>query len=100
MADVSTLEEGLAAVAAGVACIGTTLSGYTPQSPRLEGPDWALLEALVAATPVPVILEGRVWEPAEVTQAFRLGAFAVVVGSAITRPQLITARFASALPKE
>ena len=100
MADVSTLEEGLAAAKAGAACIGTTLSGYTPQSPKLEGPDWDLLEALVAATPVPVILEGRVWEPAEVTRAFRLGAFAVVVGSAITRPQLVTARFAAAIPKE
>ena len=100
MADVSMLDEGLAAARAGAACIGTTLSGYTPQSPKLEGPDWALLEGLVAATSVPIILEGRVWEPCEVTRAFELGAFAVVVGSAITRPQLVTARFAAAIPKE
>ena len=102
MADVSTLEEGLAAAAAGADCVGTTLSGYTLQSPKLAGPDWTLLERLVATCSVPVILEGRVWEPHEVTRAFTVGAHAVVVGSAISRPQLITARFVSAIstPKE
>jgi N-acylglucosamine-6-phosphate 2-epimerase len=100
MADVSTLDEGLRAVAAGADVVGTTLSGYTPQSlGRGEGPDWELLEGLVRAAGVPVILEGRVWEPQEVSRGLGLGAWAVVVGSAITRPQLITARFAAAVSR-
>jgi N-acylglucosamine-6-phosphate 2-epimerase len=47
----------------------------------------------------PVIMEGKIWRPEEVSRAFQLGAYAVVVGSAITRPQLITRRFVQAVPK-
>lgn len=97
MADVSTLEEGLRAERLGADMVGTTLSGYTPQSPQLEGPDWRLLQDLIAQARIPVVMEGRIWEPAEARRALELGAFAVVVGSAITRPQLIAARFASAV---
>ncbi|MBO9542407.1 N-acetylmannosamine-6-phosphate 2-epimerase [bacterium] len=92
-ADVSTLEEGLRAEALGASLVGTTLSGYTPQSPKQEGPDWRLLEDLTRRLTIPVIMEGRIWEPAEARQALERGAWAVVVGSAITRPQLITERF-------
>jgi N-acylglucosamine-6-phosphate 2-epimerase len=42
---------------------------------------------------LPVVLEGRIWEPEQVNKAFELGAHCVVIGSAITRPQLITRRF-------
>ncbi len=52
-----------------------------------------MLKKLVEHVNVPVILEGRVWHPEEVKKAFAYGAYAVVVGSAITRPQLITERF-------
>lgn len=97
MADISTLEEGLRAERLGADMVGTTLSGYTPQSPQLEGPDWRLLEDLIARARIPVVMEGRIWEPAEARRALELGAFAVVVGSAITRPQLIAARFANAV---
>ncbi|HEY9900623.1 MAG TPA: N-acetylmannosamine-6-phosphate 2-epimerase [Pantanalinema sp.] len=92
-ADVSTLEEGLRAEALGADVVGTTLSGYTPQSPRQDGPDWRLLGDLTRRLAIPVIMEGRIWEPAEARQAIERGAWAVVVGSAITRPQLITDRF-------
>ncbi|MNL21944.1 putative N-acetylmannosamine-6-phosphate 2-epimerase [compost metagenome] len=92
-ADVSTLEEGLRAEALGADVVGTTLSGYTPQSPKQEGPDWRLLDDLTRRLSIPVIMEGRIWEPAEARQALERGAWAVVVGSAITRPQLITERF-------
>lgn len=94
LADVSTLEEGIRAVRAGADAVAPTLSGYTPQSPRQEGPDWELLAALVRELSVPVLMEGRIWEPHEARQALDAGAWAVVVGSAITRPQLIAARFA------
>jgi N-acylglucosamine-6-phosphate 2-epimerase len=98
LADVSTLDEGLAAQAAGAAAVAPTLSGYTSDAPPPEEADWELLGALVEALDVPVLMEGRVWLPGHVERAFSLGAWAVVVGSAITRPQLITARFAQVCP--
>ena len=94
MADISTLEEGIEATKLGVDIISTTLAGYTLESADSpEGPDFPLLEALVKETKVPVVLEGRIWTPEDVDKAFSLGAHAVVIGSAITRPQLITKRF-------
>lgn len=94
MADISTLEEGINAAELGADILSTTLSGYTQFSPQSsEGPDFDLLEKLVKETEKPVVLEGRIWEPEEVDRAFELGAHCVVIGSAITRPQLITKRF-------
>jgi len=97
MADVSTLAEGIAAADAGADLVATTLSGYTPQSPTHEGPDFKLLHALARAVPVPVLAEGRIWTPEQAVRARALGAYAVVVGGAITRPRAITERFVSAL---
>lgn len=94
MADISTFEEGIEAVKLGADVISTTLAGYTLESKDSPaGPDFPLLEKLVREVNVPVILEGRIWEPEEVDRAFALGAHSVVIGSAITRPQLITKRF-------
>lgn len=94
MADISTVEEGVNAANLGADMLSTTLSGYTQFSQnRPEGPDFELLEQLVKETNKPVVLEGRIWEPEEVDKAFELGAYCVVIGSAITRPQLITKRF-------
>ncbi len=95
MADISTLEEGLKAQEAGADILSTTLAGYTLESadsPSKE-PDFKLLKDLVEHTNLPVVLEGRIWEPEQVDKAFELGAHCVVIGSAITRPQLITKRF-------
>lgn len=97
MADISTFEEGLAAEALGVDFIGTTLSGYTPYSTQQEVPDFELLRALSAKVSVPVVAEGRIWTPEDAAKALSCGAAHVVVGSAITRPQLITARYVKAL---
>lgn len=94
MADISTFEEGLEAAKLGVDIISTTLAGYTVESSDSpEGPDFPLLEKLAKETDIPVVLEGRIWTPEDVDKAFSLGAHAVVIGSAITRPQLITKRF-------
>lgn len=93
LADVSTLEEGVAAERAGADMVSSTLSGYTPDSPRIEGPDLGLVRALASRLSVPVLAEGRIRTPAEAAHALRTGALAVVVGGAITRPQEITARF-------
>lgn len=94
MADISTVEEGVNAAKLGADILSTTLSGYTQFSQnKPDGPDFELLEQLVKETDKPVVLEGRIWEPYEVDKAFELGAHCVVIGSAITRPQLITKRF-------
>lgn len=94
MADISTYEEGLNCEKLGVDILSTTLSGYTSYTlSDSEEPDFELLEKLVKNTNLPVFLEGRIWEPAQVKKAFELGAHSVVIGSAITRPQLITKRF-------
>lgn len=93
MADVSTLDEGLVAAALGVDFISTTLSGYTPYSPKVPGADFALIAALSNAVDVPVIAEGRIQTPADARHALDAGAFAVVVGSMITRPGHITEVF-------
>lgn len=97
-ADVSTVEEGVAAARAGADAVATTLAGYTPHSRKTSGPDFELIRELVAAIAVPVVAEGRFWSPDEVAQAFALGARAVVVGTAITNPREITRRFARAVP--
>jgi len=94
MADVSTLQEGINADKLGADIISTTLAGYTDESDNAEeGPDFVLLENLVKSVNKPVFLEGRVWYPEDVKKAFELGAHSVVIGSAITRPHLITKRF-------
>ncbi|MBO1754551.1 N-acetylmannosamine-6-phosphate 2-epimerase [Allobranchiibius sp. CTAmp26] len=93
MADCSTLEEGRAAADCGADLVGTTLAGYTSYTHRTPGPDIELVRTLVDAVEVPVICEGRVHSPAQAAQAIEAGAFAVVVGTAITHPQTITGWF-------
>lgn len=97
LADVSTAAEGLAAEAAGADLVSTTMSGYTPYSPQLSGPDLAIVRELASRLKVPLLAEGRYHTPEQVRLALEAGATAVVVGGAITRPQEITRRFVSAL---
>ena len=97
-ADISTLEEGLAAEQMGADYVSSTLSGYTdPDAPKPEGPDLALIEALAKRCSVPVIAEGRFNTPALARAAIEAGAHAVVVGTMITNPREITRAFAAAL---
>lgn len=97
LADISTLDEGLAAQAAGADLVSTTMSGYTPYSPQQVEPDLALVRELAAVLAVPLIAEGRYHAPDQVAAALAAGATAVVVGGAITRPQEITRRFVAAI---
>ena len=93
MADISTLEEGLAAADAGADIVATTLTGYTSYTSDRPLPDFELLEKLVTRLSIPVFVEGHIRSPADARRALELGAFAVVVGAAITRPEWITANF-------
>lgn len=93
MADISTLEEGINAYKAGVDFVGTTLNGYTPYTKDDIGPNFKLIEDLVKSIPIPVIAEGRIHTPEQAKKMLELGAYAVVVGGAITRPLEITNRF-------
>lgn len=93
MADISTLDEAIAAREAGADIISTTLSGYTSYSKQSEEPDFDLLQSCVKNLDCPVIMEGKIWERRQVKYAFELGAGSVVIGSAVTRPWLITERF-------
>jgi N-acylglucosamine-6-phosphate 2-epimerase len=98
MADISTLDEAVAAAHAGADVISTTLSGYTPYSPSKKPPTSTSSPNLRALTfPSRSSPRGRISTPDEARAALDAGAWAVVVGGAITRPQQITERFAGAL---
>jgi len=97
LADCATVDEAIAAVAAGADAVATTMAGYTEETKHVEAFSPRLVAAFVKAVPVPVIAEGRIWMPHEAAQAIEAGAHAVVVGTAITRPQEIARRFVLAV---
>ena len=97
LADIATLDEALAAEQAGADAVATTMFGYTPETAGQRSISWTLVEQLVKSVHLPVILEGHVRHPDEDRRAFDFGAFAVVVGAAITQPEAITARFVAGL---
>lgn len=99
MADCGSLTDADRAVEAGAGLLSTTLAGYTEERSPTEGPDLEVLTEMVAAHPkVPVVAEGRIRTPDEAAAALEAGAWAVVVGTAITHPSSITQRFIRALP--
>ncbi len=97
MADVSNLEEGVAAAAAGAALVATTLSGYTGGQVAAGGPDIELVARLASGQPRPVVAEGRFSTPEQVLEALAAGAHAVVVGTAITDTLALARRFVDAV---
>jgi N-acylglucosamine-6-phosphate 2-epimerase len=96
LGDVDSVDAGLAARAAGADAVATTLSGYTGDGSIPERPDLELVRRLAAEIDCPVLAEGRYSTPAEVAAAFDAGAFAVVVGTAISDPTVLTRRLAEA----
>lgn len=99
MADCSTVEEALHADELGFDFIGTTMVGYTEQSKndRIEANDFEIIKEIVAKAKNKVIAEGNINTPEKAKRVVELGVYSVVVGSIITRPQLITKSFAEAL---
>lgn len=96
MADISTIEEAVSAEKLGFDCVSTTLIGYTEETEgtSLADNDFSLLKQLVEKVSIPVVAEGKLDTPAKAANALELGVLFVVVGSAITRPQGITKKFA------
>lgn len=99
MADCSTVEEAIEADCLGFDFIGSTMVGYTEQSKgdRIEAEDFRILRKMIESVKHPVIAEGNINTPAKAKRVMELGAYAVVVGSIITRPQLIAVPFVEAL---
>jgi predicted NBD/HSP70 family sugar kinase/putative N-acetylmannosamine-6-phosphate epimerase len=97
MADVATVEEAVAAAAAGADLVASTLRGYTAETESVTEFEPAFIAELARAVDVPVIAEGRIHTPEEAASALAAGAFAAVVGRAITHPQSTTRRFTRAL---
>lgn len=93
LADIASLEDALAAQRAGADAVATTLYGYTAETAGIRTPSWSLLQSLVAHLTVPILQEGHITHPPDAVRALTLGATAIVVGSAITRPESITNRF-------
>lgn len=99
MADIATFAEAEAAVHDGADLVATTMVGHTHQTRGQARPPFSLVAQLVGRLTVPIIVEGGVWTPEHVAASFAEGAFAVVCGSAITAPDIITQRLVSAIPQ-
>lgn len=98
-ADIATYEEGLnAAEKIGFDAVITTLSGYTKETKNIVEPDFRLVEKLSSKLSIPVVCEGRLQSVDDVRRAFDCGAFAVVVGNAITGIDQLVRKFVAALP--
>lgn len=99
MADCSTVEEALHADELGFDFIGTTLVGYTEQSKgiKIEENDFEIIRTILEKSSHKVIAEGNINTPEKAKRVIELGCYSVVVGSIITRPQLITKSFTEAI---
>lgn len=99
MADCSTMDEIIFADKLGFDYIGTTLVGYTEQSRdiKIEADDFAFISEALDKVNAKLIAEGNINTPQKLKRVMELGVYSTVVGSAITRPQLITKSFTSVL---
>lgn len=98
MADIATLAEARQAAAEGADLIATTMVGHTRETEGEPRPPFDLISEIVATLGVPLVVEGGIWTPEHVATSFAHGAFAVVCGSAITAPDIITERLVAAIP--
>ncbi len=100
LADIATYAEAKACEEAGADCVSTTLNGYTPDTLQFhDGPNYDVLKECVDGLNIPVFAEGRYNTPAEAGKAMELSAYAVISGTAITRPRVITQWFVNEIKK-
>jgi predicted NBD/HSP70 family sugar kinase/putative N-acetylmannosamine-6-phosphate epimerase len=97
LADIATIEEGIVAAQAGADMLLTTMRGYTADTKHIDRFEPEFVAALKAAVKIPVAAEGRISTPAEAAAAMAAGACFVVVGTAITRPAILTRQFRDAV---
>ena len=97
LADIATVEEAVQAADAGADAVLSTLRGYTSETSHVVGFEPSFIAELVRAVNIPVIAEGHIRAPQQICDALDAGAFAIIIGSAITRPEMITEMFVSAL---
>ena len=97
MADCDNLENAMACAEAGADFVGTTMRGYTPETQGIDDIDFNFVAELAHKCPAKIIAEGHIHTPEQAVQALYAGAFALVVGGAITRPAEITARYTKAI---
>ena len=97
MADCDNLENAMACAEAGADFVGTTMRGYTPETKGIDDIDFNFIAELARKCPAKIIAEGHIHTPEQAVQALYAGAFALVVGGAITRPAEITARYTKAI---
>ena len=97
MTDIATFEEAMACAEAGADFVGTTMRGYTPETTGINDIDFDFVARLARECPAKVIAEGHIHYPEQARKALEAGAYALVVGGAITRPAEITARFTAAI---
>ncbi len=97
MGEISTLAEAMAILPMGFDLISTTLSGYTEASRDVKSVNLELIGQIHAVTDTPIIAEGKIAREEEAVEAMKAGAHAVVVGTSITRPEIITERYVGAL---
>lgn len=102
MADCSTVEEALHADELGFDFIGTTMVGYTEESKdlKIDEDDFKILREIVEKSDHPVIAEGNIDVPEKARRVLELGAYTVVVGGAITRPQNIAKKFVDEINRD
>lgn len=98
MADTSNFEEAKSAYKNGIDFVGTTLSGYTEESPKTDHPDYDLIKALVDDG-LPVIAEGKIHTPEQLEKVIKINPAGIVIGGAITRPLQIAKTFTSVFDK-
>ena len=97
MADCATLEDAILAQQLGFNCVSTTLCGYTESTKNIPIPSLSLIRAMADKIDLPVIAEGGIWTPDQLVSTIQNGAWAAVVGTAITRPMEIVSRYHKAL---
>jgi N-acylglucosamine-6-phosphate 2-epimerase len=101
LADIATYEEAIASEEAGADCVSTALSGYTRETQgNRNSPDFELIKYLSRKISIPIFAEGRINTPKDAKQSMDFGAYAVVVGTAITRPRVITSWFVNETIKD
>ncbi|NCB34229.1 MAG: N-acetylmannosamine-6-phosphate 2-epimerase, partial [Erysipelotrichia bacterium] len=100
-ADVSNYEEAEHAVKMGADIVAPTLYGYTKETASIEEPNLREFARMCRdfGNDVYMMMEGHIYTPEDAMKVIYLGAYAVIVGSAITRPHLTARRFTDLLSR-